>query len=126
MAGQPGGRATLNDRIGTTRYVGSDGGRARAMHRPAPPGPEAAWEYAPAPESREIVSIAPGYGLFINGEFTPAADGKHFTTLNPATEEPLAEAAEAGERDVDRAVAAARTAFERNCSPMHGTDLVQH
>src|ERR1700730_10015052 len=126
MAGQPGGRATLNDRIGTTRYVGSDGGRARAMHRPAPPAPESAWEYAPAPESREIVSIAPGYGLFINGEFTPAADGKHFKTLKPATEEPRPEVAEAGERDVDRAVAAARTAFERTWGPMPGTDRAKY
>ncbi len=92
----------------------------------APPAPESAWEYAPAPESREIVSIAPGYGLFINGEFTPAADGKHFTTLNPATEEPLAEVAEAGERDVDRAVAAARTAYERTWGPMPGTDRAKY
>jgi len=126
MAGQPGGRATLNDRIGTTRYVGSDEGSASGMVDAAPPAPESAWEYAPAPESREIVSIAPGYGLFINGEFTPAADGKHFTTLNPATEEPLAEVAEAGERDVDRAVAAARTAFERTWGPMPGTDRAKY
>ena len=92
----------------------------------APPAPGSAWEYAPAPESREIVSIAPGYGLFINGEFTPAADGKHFTTLNPATEEPLAEVAEAGVRDVDRAVAAARDAFERTWGPMPGTDRAKY
>jgi aldehyde dehydrogenase (NAD+) len=92
----------------------------------ASPAPESAWEYAPAPESREIVSIAPGYGLFINGEFTPAADGKHFTTLNPATEEPLAEVAEAGERDVDRAVAAARDAFERTWGPMPGADRAKY
>ena len=72
------GRATLNDRIGTTRYVGSDEGSASGMVDAAPPAPESAWEYAPAPESREIVSIAPGYGLFINGEFTPAADGKPY------------------------------------------------
>ncbi len=48
------------------------------------------WEYAPAPESREIVSIAPEYGLFVNGEFGPAASGRAFPTINPATEEPLA------------------------------------
>jgi aldehyde dehydrogenase (NAD+) len=77
-----------------------------------------AWEYAPAPQEREIVTIAPSYGLFIDGEFAPAADGATFATLNPATEEPLTEVAEAGQQDVDRAVAAARTAYENVWGPM--------
>ena len=34
-----------------------------------------AFEYAPAPESRSVVDIAPSYGLFIDGEFTEAAGG---------------------------------------------------
>ena len=51
------------------------------------------WEYAPAPESRDVVSIAPEYGLFVDGEFAPAADGQTFATINPATEEPLAQVA---------------------------------
>ena len=70
------------------------------------------WDYAPAPESADIVSIAPRYGLFIGGEFVPPADGGSFATLNPATEEPLAEVAQAGPQDVDRAVAAARAAYD--------------
>ncbi len=70
------------------------------------------WDYAPAPESAGIVSIAPRYGLFIGGEFVPPADGGSFATLNPATEEPLAEVAQAGQQDVDRAVAAARAAYD--------------
>ncbi len=70
------------------------------------------WDYAPAPESTDIVSIAPRYGLFIGGEFVPPAADQYFATLNPATEEPLAEVAQAGEQDVDRAVAAARAAYE--------------
>jgi aldehyde dehydrogenase (NAD+) len=68
-------------------------------------------EYAPAPESRSIVDIAPSYGLFIDGEFTEAKDV--FKTVNPATEEVLSEIAEAAPEDVDRAVAAARRAFAR-------------
>ncbi|WP_217209251.1 aldehyde dehydrogenase family protein [Streptomyces sp. AC550_RSS872] len=72
-----------------------------------------AFEYAPAPESRSIVDIAPSYGLFIDGEFTEAADGKVFKTVSPSTEEVLAEIAQAGEADVDRAVKAARKAFEK-------------
>src|SRR5271155_1139703 len=54
------------------------------------------FEYAPAPESRAIVSLKESYGLFINGEFTPSADGRAFKTISPATEEVLAEVAEAG------------------------------
>ncbi|MEV8429345.1 aldehyde dehydrogenase family protein [Streptomyces sp. HUAS 31] len=71
------------------------------------------FEYAPAPESRSIVDIAPSYGLFIDGEFVEAADGKVFKTVSPSTEEVLAEIAQAGEADVDRAVKAARKAFEK-------------
>ncbi|WP_335981730.1 MULTISPECIES: aldehyde dehydrogenase family protein [Streptomycetaceae] len=67
--------------------------------------------YAPAPESRAVVELAPSYGLFVDGEFTEAADGRVFKTVSPATEEVLAEVARAGEADVDRAVRAARKAF---------------
>ncbi|MFD6532979.1 aldehyde dehydrogenase family protein [Streptomyces sp. NPDC060184] len=72
-----------------------------------------AFEYAPAPESRSVVDIAPSYGLFIDGEFTEAADGKVFKTVSPSSEEVLSEVARAGEADVDRAVRAARKAFEK-------------
>jgi aldehyde dehydrogenase (NAD+) len=71
------------------------------------------FEYAPAPESRAIVDIAPSYGLFVDGEFTEAADGKVFKTLSPSTEEVLSEVAQAGSQDVDRAVRAARKAFAK-------------
>lgn len=72
-----------------------------------------AFEYAPAPESRSVVDIAPSYGLFIDGEFTEAADGRVFKTVSPSTEEVLSEVAQAGEADVERAVKAARKAFEK-------------
>ncbi|MEV7564736.1 aldehyde dehydrogenase family protein [Streptomyces tanashiensis] len=72
-----------------------------------------AFEYAPAPESRSVVDIAPSYGLFIDGEFVDAADGKVFKTVSPSSEEVLAEVAQAGTEDVDRAVKAARKAFEK-------------
>ncbi|MFJ2964888.1 aldehyde dehydrogenase family protein [Streptomyces collinus] len=71
------------------------------------------FEYAPAPESRAIADIAPSYGLFIDGEFVEAADGKVFKTVSPSTEEVLSEVARAGTEDVDRAVKAARRAFEK-------------
>src|SRR5262245_51436502 len=53
------------------------------------------WEYAPAPESRDVVSIAPRYGMYIGGKDVPATGGATFTTLDPAAEEPLAEIARA-------------------------------
>jgi aldehyde dehydrogenase (NAD+) len=71
------------------------------------------FDYAPAPESRAIVDLKPSYGLFINGEFVDPVDGHAFKTVSPATEEVLAEVTEAGQADVDRAVAAARKAYDK-------------
>ncbi|MGW3949917.1 aldehyde dehydrogenase family protein [Streptomyces sp. NPDC004752] len=72
-----------------------------------------AFDYAPAPESRAIVDIAPSYGLFIDGEFVESAGGDLVKTVSPATEEVLSEYTQATAEDVDRAVQAARTAFEK-------------
>ena len=69
------------------------------------------WGYAPAPESTDHVELHDRYGLFIDGEFTEAADGRTFETANPATEEKIADVALASDADVDRAVAAARRAY---------------
>ncbi|MEV8628982.1 aldehyde dehydrogenase family protein [Streptomyces sp. NPDC051079] len=84
-----------------------------------------AFEYAPAPESRSVVDIAPSYGLFIDGEFVEAADGKVFKTVSPSTEEVLSEVAQAGTEDVDRAVKAARKAFEK-WSALPGSERAKH
>ncbi len=87
---------------------------------------ERGWQYAPAPESRDIVSIEPEYGLFVAGEFAPAESGRTFPTVNPATEEPLAQVAWAGPADVDRAVAAARTAYEQTWGRMPGSERAKY
>ncbi|RLV49960.1 aldehyde dehydrogenase family protein [Nocardioides mangrovicus] len=79
------------------------------------------FEYAPAPESRAIVDIASSYGLFVDGAFT-SGSGSSFKTINPATEEVLAEVAEADAADVDRAVKAARRAYTRVWSRMSGAE----
>ena len=84
------------------------------------------FEYAPAPESRAIVSIAPSYGLFINGEFVDPTSGTMFKTINPATEEVLAEISEANQSDVNAAVNSARRAFERTWSVMSGRDRAKY
>ena len=84
------------------------------------------FEYAPAPESRSVVDIASSYGLFINGDFVDASSGITFKTVNPATEEVLADISEAGAADVDRAVAAARAAYENVWGPMSGRDRAKY
>ncbi|YAL82594.1 aldehyde dehydrogenase family protein [Dermacoccaceae bacterium W4C1] len=78
-------------------------------------------EYAPAPESTSGLHLAPSYGLFIGGEFVEGR-GKAFTSLNPATEKPIAEFATATEADVDAAVRAARTAQSRVWGRMSGAE----
>jgi acyl-CoA reductase-like NAD-dependent aldehyde dehydrogenase len=50
--------------------------------------------------------------LFIDGEFVPSVSGRRFATTNPATDEAIADVAEAGREDLDRAVSGARKAFE--------------
>jgi acyl-CoA reductase-like NAD-dependent aldehyde dehydrogenase len=86
----------------------------------------AVFEYAPAPESRAVVDVASHYGLFIGGEFVESQDGKPFKTVNPATEEVLAEVTAGGPRDVDRAVRAAREAQEKVWGPMSGADRAKY
>ncbi|HKP73685.1 MAG TPA: aldehyde dehydrogenase family protein, partial [Pyrinomonadaceae bacterium] len=62
------------------------------------------------------------YQLFIDGKWVDAESGKTFTTPNPATGETLAEVAEADKADVDKAVAAARRAYEGKWSRMSARD----
>ena len=83
------------------------------------------FDYAPAPESRAIVDIRPSYGLFIGGEFVPATGGT-FKSVNPANEEVLAEIGEASAEDVDRAVAAARLAYDKVWSRMPGGERAKY
>jgi aldehyde dehydrogenase (NAD+) len=78
----------------------------------------ASWDYAPAPEARDIVTLQKRYGVFIGGELVDARSGEYFATLDPSSEEPLAEVAQAGKEDVDLAVRAARDAFENGWSDL--------
>ncbi|MEY3732670.1 MAG: hypothetical protein RL347_29 [Actinomycetota bacterium] len=84
------------------------------------------FEYAPAPESRAVVDIAPHYGLFIGGDFVETIDGTTFKTVNPATEEVLTEVTEAGPADVERAVKAARAAYKQTWSKMPGRERAKY
>jgi aldehyde dehydrogenase (NAD+) len=81
--------------------------------------------YAPAPENRALATIKQSYELFIDGRFVPATGGA-LKSINPATEEVLAEVGVASAADVDRAVAAARHAYDRTWSRMPGSQRAKY
>ena len=84
------------------------------------------WEYAPAPEARDVVKLQSRYGLFIGGKEVAPRSGQWFTTLDPATEEPLAEVARAGLEDVEHAVGTARRAFRRSWGELPGRERAKY
>ncbi|MBK7400204.1 MAG: aldehyde dehydrogenase family protein [Myxococcales bacterium] len=84
--------------------------------------PKQGWLYAPSPEATDNVRLAPRYELFVDGKFSAPASGKYFPTVNPSTETVIAEVADANEADVDRAVTAARRAYEQVWSKMPGKE----
>ncbi len=94
----------------------------RTTAAPAPAG----WDYAPAPEARDIVSIGERYGNFVGGRFVEPRSGEWYTTISPASEEPLAEVAQSGPADVADAVAAARDAFENGWSALPGSERAKY
>ncbi len=79
------------------------------------------FEYAPAPESRDIARLKPSYQIFVNGKFRDGGS-EPVKTINPADETPLAEVAEAGPADVDDAIRAARRAYEGPWSRLSGAE----
>ncbi|RDI33466.1 aldehyde dehydrogenase family protein [Lentzea flaviverrucosa] len=83
------------------------------------------WEYAPAPESRDIANLKPSYKMFVDGKFVEGT-GEPLKTINPATEEVLAEVSTASESDVDTAVKAARRAYDRVWSKMPGSERAKY
>jgi aldehyde dehydrogenase (NAD+) len=85
----------------------------------------ALWEYSPAPEATDVVSLRDTYGLYIGGRFADPASGDYFKTINPATEEVLAAVAAAGPEDVEAAVGHARKAFE-TWAVLPGTDRAKY
>lgn len=84
------------------------------------------WEYSTSRESTELVEIDARYGLYIDGEFRAPRSGRYFPTINPATEEQLAEVAEANAADVDLAVTAARRAYTDVWQPLSGAERAKY
>ncbi|UMP01974.1 aldehyde dehydrogenase family protein [Amycolatopsis sp. EV170708-02-1] len=83
------------------------------------------FEYAPAPESRDLANLKPHYRPFVNGEFVDGS-GEPLKTINPATEEVLAEVGTASVSDVDTAVKAARKAYNNVWSKMPGSERAKY
>jgi aldehyde dehydrogenase (NAD+) len=92
----------------------------RGQRAPVP----AEWTYAPAPESREIVELRERYGHFVGGEWLEPKET--YTTIDPASEEPLAEVGQATEEEVHLAVSAAREAFENGWSNLPGSERAKY
>ena len=84
------------------------------------------WEYAPAPEARDIVTLKERYGLFIGGREVPSSDGETFASIDPATELVLAHVAKATPADIDKAVRSARRAGRRSWGNLPGRDRAKY
>jgi aldehyde dehydrogenase (NAD+) len=85
-----------------------------------------AWEYAPALESTGHVQLKKKYELYIDGKWVEPSSGKYFSTVNPANKEVLAEIAYANQEDVDKAVKAARHAYDHVWSKMSGAERAKY
>lgn len=84
------------------------------------------WGYSPSPESTSHVQLKERYELYIDGKFQKPVSGNYFDTVNPATEEKLASVAHADERDVEKAVKAARRAYTEVWSKMKGSERAKY
>lgn len=80
------------------------------------------WDYAASPESTSHINLKKKYGLYINGKFVEPQSGKYFKTINPATEEVVAEVAHGNELDIELAVKAARDAYTNVWSKMPASE----
>lgn len=80
------------------------------------------WEFAPSLESTDHINLKKQYELFIGGKWVKPSSGKYFDTVNPATEEKLASIAESNDKDVDKAVKAARKAYSEVWSKMPASE----
>ncbi len=82
------------------------------------------WTYASAPESRDIVELRERYGHFVGGEWLEPKET--YTTIDPASEEQLAEVGQATEAEVQLAVEAAREAFANGWSALPGSERAKY
>ncbi len=88
--------------------------------------PKISWDFSPSLESTSHAQIKPRYELFIDGKWQKPAKGKYFDTISPSTEQKLAEIAEADESDVNKAVKAARNAYEKVWKKMPAAERAKY
>jgi aldehyde dehydrogenase (NAD+) len=93
-------------------------------HRKSATPAPTSWDYAPAPESRDIVTLSERYGHFVGGEWLEPRET--YTTISPSSEEPLAEVGQATAEEVDLAVNAAREAFANGWSELAGSERAKY
>jgi aldehyde dehydrogenase (NAD+) len=84
----------------------------------------AAWDYAPAPEARDLVELRDRYGLFVGGDWLEPSDV--YTTIDPSSEEALAEVGQASPKEVGLAVKAARGAFDNGWSAIAPSERAKY
>src|SRR5438876_3703446 len=82
------------------------------------------WEYAPAPEARDLVKLRERYGHFVGGEWLEPRET--YMTIDPADEQPLAEIGQATPAEVDLAIGAAREAFENGWSDISASERAKY
>lgn len=82
--------------------------------------------YAPAPENTSQISLKKKYQLLINGQWVAPSGGKYFPTTNPATGEKLATVAQAEKADVNKAVQAARKAYDTVWGKMPASERAKY
>src|SRR5256714_11638700 len=111
-------------RTRTTSRLTKD--KREVARRPDTAAIPTAWDYAPAPESREVVHLQDRYGLYIGGQFVEPLSNERYTTIDPAREEPLAEVAQAGKADGDRAGKAAREADAERWSTVRPSERAKY
>ena len=84
------------------------------------------WDYAPSLESTSHIELKERYDLYIDGKWVKPTSGKYFATVNPANEQKLAEVAHGNALDVDKAVKAARKAYNEVWSKMPGSERAKY
>jgi len=84
----------------------------------------AQWDYAPAPEARDLVELRDRYGHFVGGEWLEPKES--YATIDPSSEEPLAEVGQATKKEVDLAVRAARDAFTNGWSEISPAERAKY
>jgi len=71
------------------------------------------WKYSESIESSEIVNIKKKYQNYIGGKFVDPSSKKYLNTVSPSTEEILSKIPLSNQKDIDNAVKAAKTGFEK-------------